>query len=513
MKGLVKSLFSFVLCSLIVVTMFACQEDDDDFYGTFVNLTDEEHHEGLLQANLKNFHLYGYKVIESGNTINSDDGKGYAAPENVASKPVLDSAKFDQHLYSRTDFRSSDISYSYSHKIEEFYSKFNSTVSASYKGVAFSGDVHASFGVTTQTSEDQVFIRHAQIITIEESNYIGTVDQLKTMLSSQFLIDAQTHYNQNTLGKFFEDYGTHLITKYYLGGRTEFNFTHKNTQSKTDQQIQVDVNATYLTSTGSASETQKKTSQKFLENTYFTFKSYGGNAITGSSPDVIAQQYPAWRDSIDQKMNLCQFGSFEDSFFPIWNLIDNQTIRSAYENYFNALVDIRTTHLYNMRFNKLYLKEILVYTGGSESSAKGKIPNDYTPVYLNPGRTSDSYLEANHNAGGDFIYIVYNYTDKKSEAIVDIRIASGKNTDYSSEGFKKVNVDLNRGAGGDYIYLHYRTATSDEVKNANTKYIKEIRGVYGGQDTLPSGWYWLTNMVDLNRGAGGSYIYLAVRKA
>ena len=69
-------------------------------------------------------------------------------------------------------------------------------------------------------------------------------------------------------------------------------------------------------------------------------------------------------------------------------------------------------------------------------------------------------LDLNKGAGGDYVYVGYSYTANYEDAIKEIRTYHKKNppatlTDNRGSEFTLVqNLDLNKDAGGDYIYLY-----------------------------------------------------------
>ncbi len=71
-------------------------------------------------------------------------------------------------------------------------------------------------------------------------------------------------------------------------------------------------------------------------------------------------------------------------------------------------------------------------------------------------------------------------------------------------GFKKIDFDLNKGAGGDYIWLCYKR--SDDQNDA----VSAIYIADDDQSDPPSGYQKIG--VDLNSGAGGKYIWLCYSK-
>lgn len=89
--------------------------------------------------------------------------------------------------------------------------------------------------------------------------------------------------------------------------------------------------------------------------------------------------------------------------------------------------------------------------------------------------------------------------------IEDIIIISGKNR-QAPEGYQKIDVDLNKGAGGDYLYLCFKQG------NDADKAINGLQVIAGRNNGIgaPAGYTRLEQ--DLNKGAGGRYIYLCIHR-
>ncbi|MFC9131414.1 hypothetical protein ACFT4A_31875 [Streptomyces sp. NPDC057099] len=96
--------------------------------------------------------------------------------------------------------------------------------------------------------------------------------------------------------------------------------------------------------------------------------------------------------------------------------------------------------------------------------------------------------------------------------VADIMILTGDEQRRSSdrgaqppEGYKKVEVDLNRNAGGDYIFLCYARDDRHEP-------IEDLKVITSSSPnpSPPPGFRRIDT--DLNSNADGSYIYLCERK-
>ena len=114
--------------------------------------------------------------------------------------------------------------------------------------------------------------------------------------------------------------------------------------------------------------------------------------------------------------------------------------------------------------------------------------------------------DLNKGAGGDYIYLGYKIVDNYKDSIKDFQILTGKSKNYDSykDGdveYKAVpanfNRDLNKGAGGDYIYMYY-------TKGTNLKGVESIEF-----NSTKSG---SVNKKDLNDNAGGDDIFMHLKR-
>ena len=91
--------------------------------------------------------------------------------------------------------------------------------------------------------------------------------------------------------------------------------------------------------------------------------------------------------------------------------------------------------------------------------------------------------------------------------LVEIFIRSDKNAQWAKQSpgpdYRLIDVDLNKGAGGDFIYLH---AAYGQISRP----ITDVMIIEGDKAPAPPGWEKINK--DLNRGAGGAFLYLAYRR-
>ncbi|MGW5437818.1 MAC/perforin domain-containing protein [Nocardia asteroides] len=75
--------------------------------------------------------------------------------------------------------------------------------------------------------------------------------------------------------------------------------------------------------------------------------------------------------------------------------------------------------------------------------------------------------------------------------------------------FEKINVDLNRRAGGDFIYLCTQRMTRAELRRLGERPITSLAVVIGRNTPAPAGYTRIE--VDLNKGADGKFVYLCYK--
>ena len=93
---------------------------------------------------------------------------------------------------------------------------------------------------------------------------------------------------------------------------------------------------------------------------------------------------------------------------------------------------------------------------------------------------------------------------KQTRYIEDITVISGKKGVSAPEGYEKLDVDLNMKAGGSYVYLCVKRGGNE------TNAITALAVVEGKGASAPAGFEKIN--VDLNEKAGGKYLYLCKKR-
>ncbi len=440
----------------------------------------------------KNYLYYGYNTLEG----------SYVNTTNTGSKPILSKVETLQGAADPASYGST--SYIYDSSIYSFYEKFSATVNVNYKGVAFSGKAKAEFSTTMNSTENRLYIRHtAYFYTKDYSNETAIID-LNQNLAEGFEKDVRALYATKPY-EIFDTYGTHLITQYYTGGRLDLNFSYKNKEKKTEQEIRESVEASYGKVSGSVHASQSKKSELIENNATLISFSTGGTTeaqITGRSIAAVAQEFKNWQSSIDKKPDIC--GVKQGSLYPIWDLFsDEPEIRNALKKAYEDEQERKALGLKNM--DRGPITDITAFYADSYEAAQAKVPDGYYIVQAeNPSDIDRPNLDANHYGRGKYIFLactykpVVNQQKKRLNPIVDFKVAKGKSTEF--DNYHKVPLDLNMGQGGPYLYLFYRRATDAEYMNKDTLYISAIKGYYGKNYVPPANWFVNGDSVELNKG-------------
>ena len=121
-----------------------------------------------------------------------------------------------------------------------------------------------------------------------------------------------------------------------------------------------------------------------------------------------------------------------------------------------------------------------------------------------PGYTKiDVDLSKGAGMRSEYTYLCYKKNTSDHEApITGINVFAASSEDFPIQsGYSKVPGDLNKGAGGKYIYVCY-------TKDESLPPICDVTVIYGAnRDTYPDAQYVRIDQ-DCNEGSGGKYIYI-----
>ncbi len=327
------------------------------------------------------------------------------------------------------------------------------------------------------------------------------IPESKYRFTEQFVQDLNGSMAPISL---FQKYGTHLIKDIFLGGRLELNYTTKKTIADSNSSIKAGVKASYAFINGSTDVENSKKTHELSEKSDLNLRVVGGNSPALVGINDLKEVYKSWCASLDdpKKCAPCGIAAYE-SLIPIWNFCKNAARRDVIEKQFNKMAE-------NIVLPEdSYISDIKVVSDKNMNVAKAKCPPGYSLINV----------DLNKGAGGEYIYFCVK-RGKRGQAITNIicenlsKARSEGNLNVAHKGitsnYFRHGTDLNKGAGGRYMYLlSTKSASYNPIRNMT---------VYLDGESLQSEWngkvcYVNTDeTADLNKGSGGRYIYVALKR-
>lgn len=419
--------------------------------------------------------------------------------DTVKSVPILDENKLAK-LKGNNWYTSKvgNNAFTYKVYVEETKSELEKSVITD-SGAGFTiGSAGFSANVTTNRTQQKFSNDYwgKVVATSTYKQYASTLydSELESCLSDAFVNAVKA----GDYEKVFQRFGTHLVQKVTLGGKLVVDFHTNETSKMTKSEVKASANGSFLCLKGNTSVTYTNALKEFTTNCDYSISGMGGNISSIPATFNRTNEYATWINSVPSDPALYQVGDC----IPIWELFSDATIsknlEKAYYQYFNK-------KLTSLRNSIPFVTDMRVHVGGynvdstltdGEKVAKTDASRNYQNSDLNRG------------AGGKFVYLVYNTGNTQSKKITDVLVnCSNKNTSTPVKtGYVHVNGDLNAGAGGKWIFLNYKRQYNTNFTGFQSFCTRNVA------ETTSSNWVPIKdvngNYVDLNKGAGGDYIYL-----
>jgi hypothetical protein len=494
-----------------IITLFFQKDGESaalEVLGIIERKGEENDAERIAVSEDNTFVLYGFDVIKS-SYINRSDVK--------ITRPILDVIKVNAaDMIRQSTSTSSNWESATGESVTELFESLNASISAEYKGVVFSGKAEAEFSTSRESTETKRYAKGRGFqITMDEFLINSSLSILKTLLSDTF----KTDINSMSAAAILDAYGTHLIARCYWGGSAEFNYSYTGTQLTTEQDIKVALNATYGGFTGTASTEAKNKANELNTNSTFTSSSRGGNNTAWLTVEQFTDGYTAWVQSVKNNPDICGIPNFNNDLIPIWTIAEQVNITKASQ--IKQEFDRRATERGIALEGYKYVQPAPTYSYVTAVDVRDQksegVPSGYTNIVktdmYNPN--AGGVLDANAGAGGAWIRIAYKKETGNSnhDAIAELVVVNTGNsrTPPSWSGWTTINFDLNKSAGGSYIWLLYRKVNSNDTMAID--FIGSYCESNSGSGQILTGYSWVSGLTDLNKGAGGKYIYLTVHKS
>jgi hypothetical protein len=267
---------------------------------------------------------------------------GYANAKSVNHYKLFDFSKIETYedahgntlpiIVTIDDISEHTVKTVEGNSISEYVS--NLTVDAGVKGKAFlfKGAFDHHFSKDKTSTKKMFYYTYMDVntkwrVSLDTRN----LAKLREYLDEQFKTDLANL----TPEVLFDTYGSHFITKAFLGGRVDYSTVTVSTDDMTSTNVRNAVSAKFMGISGSLEHETSDASYLTTSNTSTKFYVIGGDSEFSNGPHN-PEEYKAWAKSMTAKPVLCGFG--KKSLMPIWDLIENPDRAVQLRDYFNAYI-------------------------------------------------------------------------------------------------------------------------------------------------------------------------------
>jgi len=392
--------------------------------------------------------------------------------------------------------------------IQEYANSLNVSVGLSGSYMFFSGSVKTNFSQDRYCYDSYSYATHHSMINKYEFKLPAdwNAGDLKPYLTDR----AESKINDASVAPFeiFRVYGTHCLTGLVVGGRLDYSVSARTRDLKENVNIAVYAEASFSKGYGSG-ELETEVINETEYNQFAThmekhLEVYGGDSELGQHI-INKDDYESWINSVnDANLVFCNFT--QNGIIPIWSFCENQSRKDELEQAYAQWASERDIEVFPAP--RVCILDLLIVEGRNAANPYKVNNRDYHRLGYD--------LNAGCGSNTPYIYIYYlpgmeNDTITPIAEVCTINTSNGETLEDLPAGFQMIHHDLNRGAGGDFIYLTYRRRTdhSDHLVSG-----LRVNSAYSLGTSDASTWYAVTrgydspNPQDLNEGAGGHYIYL-----
>lgn len=310
--------------------------------------------------------------------------------------------------------------------------------------------------------------------------------------------------------EFFDSWGTHFISGIEVGGLYMMYMRFQKTACSSSSEIDAMVDATAF-GINASDETKIQTAIQAIDSHGdLAIGVYGGMEMPADATILGLNQWTAAVRAAPAAMSF--WGDQMQGLTPIYALVPNGPQRNALKLAFTRYCATRQIVLPGM---------------GSAISSLRVCANKKENRARNAARADGYVLEPhdlNQGAGGDFVFIGKQVQDfaaaSRASPVLDLVAVTGSSSVGAPAGYVRHPVDLNKGAGGDYIYLCSTTDASIEplalpVRDITVESFDSAksRTFFTDRQLDPVCTPGSGDPLDCNKGAGGKYVYIVMRKA
>jgi hypothetical protein len=391
---------------------------------------------------------------------------------------------------------------SFGNDVSSFQQDFSSKVSISGSYNLFSASISNEFTSHSLRVAENEFSRIQQNMTKWSLALHLDYDSLRGLLHGYVNDAINSVRDDNDCKEVFQKYGTHFLSGIIMGGKATFSSATNKVRVEKSFSNETIAKAAYESATGQLSSEAKAKYEESIKS--FQMNSDTDKNVVGGDSSLAMHVFSGSKEYLEKwAASVADSPDFVD-YMPnnaltgIWELCLNSTSKYKLKSYYER--KWAPEHSKAAELQADYIDSLKVIYGDNSGI---KAPSGYTKIDV----------DLNEDAGGDYIYLCTHKTTPNplhpqgnKKCITNIRFVTGEGADAPS-GYEKINIDLNRDAGGEYIYLCYKLEDYDAEKA-----IKDITIVKGGNPDVSAPYDYHKVDKDLNEDAGGDYVYLCYSK-
>lgn len=372
----------------------------------------------------------------------------------------------------------------------------------------FGGMISDNFSSSSRSKLNNYFSTYMYLVK-KYNVYVKGGTDYKLYLTDE----ARTMINDEDTspGRVLNTFGHYVLVDAISGGRIDYSVTVDSEKVESFSEFQRNVNSDFdlmLFNGGLRTSSKESTSEtSYNENKEETLNTYGGDvALSLGQFNDQSNVLVNWESSLEENSTFVEFGkTTERALVPIWELADSTSRSDALKAEFER----QETEYRQSLPQEEYVLNIYVVSSSSPEKARALCPPGYTLINI----------DLNKGAGGKYMYLCYLKGTNPDMALTDFFMehrggSKGQQTlelthNGNLQEYTRLAIDLNKSAGGKYVYLWY-------TMGSETDPVKDM-GVFIDKVPEDEGWepiYWQNtyHAADVNYKAGGAYIYIAVKR-
>ena len=317
-----------------------------------------------MSENAYNCLGYGYDYFDE-----------YAKPDLVKTLPVFDQNMLEEKAYvyyNRNEV--TNVSLISGDELSSYRNAFSEQAGVSCKYEGFTATIKANFSEESYSLSGYSFATYRSYSLKRKIgiNANVSVDDLKECLTSS----AKTAIDNLEAKKLFNQYGTHVIAAFKLGGTLDFHFAAKASEFQSSTSIGVLAEVGFQTEVyGASASSNTQVSEEISEKrsqVSMSLEATGGNSTYGAAIAVDrdnSENYNDWAASFDDE-NTWMLFDFE-KLIPIWELASTEERQNELETAFETWAEDKA-ELEAAATNTLKVKTCYLYNpvGGVGTSAE-----------------------------------------------------------------------------------------------------------------------------------------------